>query len=31
MTVEISSLAISMKVWDWARIELVTPGFAVRR
>ena len=31
MTVEIISLSISMKVWDRAGIELVTPGSAVRQ
>ena len=31
MTVEIISLSISTKVWDQARIELPTPGSAVRR
>ena len=30
MTVEIVSRSISMKVWDRARIELTTPGYAVR-
>ena len=30
MTVEIISGSISMKVWDWARIKLATPGSAVR-
>ena len=30
MTIEIISRPISMKVWDWARIELATPGSAVR-
>ena len=29
MNVEIISCSISMKVWDWARIKLVTPGSAV--
>ena len=31
MNVEIISLAISTKVWDWAGIKLPTPGSAVRR
>ena len=30
MTVEIISRSISTKVWDWAWIELATPGIAVR-
>ena len=30
MTVEIITRSISTKVWDWARIELPTPGSAVR-
>ena len=30
MTVEVISWSISMKVWDRARIELTTPGSAVR-
>ena len=30
MTVEIISWSVSMKVWDRARIELATPGSAVR-
>ena len=30
MTVEIISWSISTKVWDWAGIELATPGSAVR-
>ena len=28
---EIISLSISMKVWDWARIELATLGSAIRQ
>ena len=30
MTVEIISRSISMKIWDWAGIEIATPGSAVR-
>ena len=30
MTEEIISQSISTKVWNWARIELSTPGSAVR-
>ena len=30
MTVEIISRSISKKVWDRARIELMTPGSAIR-
>ena len=30
MTLEIISRSISMKVWDGARIDLATPGFAVK-
>ena len=30
MTLEIISRSISTKVWDWAEIELPTPGSAVR-
>ena len=29
MTVEIISCSISTKVWDWAGVELATPGSAV--
>ena len=29
MTIEIISRSISMKVWDQARIKLMTPGYAV--
>ena len=29
MTEEIISLSISTKVWDWAGIQLVTPGSVV--
>ena len=30
MVGEIISLSISMKVWDWAGIQLGTPGYAIR-
>ena len=29
MTVEIISLSITTKVWDWAGIKFITPGSAV--
>ena len=31
MTIEIISWSISMKIWDWVGIELLTPGSAVRQ
>ena len=30
MTIEIISQSMSMKVWDWAGIELANPGSTVR-